>query len=146
MKNDHAKDCIAPRSFRFAYGPRYRTPISFPKDSPYTDQSGKDDADINTIMRRYQSTGDIPHLNTMQCDYMDVTGHDFLEHQKAIRQATELFDAMPSAIRERFANSPAAFLDFTSNEANQIEMAHMGLFSPEYTNQLLNPNEPTTEA
>jgi phage internal scaffolding protein len=120
--------------------------MEFPADSEYTDQSYKGEADINTIMARYQSTGEIPVLNGTQGQWLDVTGMDFQSHMDFLLEAQQLFDDLPSAIRDRFGNDPAAFLDFTSNEANTVEIAKMGLLTPEATDRILYPAKPVEAA
>lgn len=122
---------------RSAYSEKIVVALEFPPDSPYTDQSFKEECDINTIMARYQSTGELPVLNEMQGQYLDVTGMDFQEHMDFIIQAQEMFDDLPSSIRDRFGNDPAAFLDFTSQESNRLELAKMGLLSEEATKAVL---------
>lgn len=118
--------------------------LVFPPDSEYTDQSFAAEADINTIMARYQSTGEIPVINQTHPQYLDVTEQDFQRHMNIVREAQALFDDLPSAIRDRFGNDPGAFLGFVSDEANRTEMARMGLFNDEATSTILSPPPPPT--
>lgn len=129
--------------FYSAYSEKLFIGMSFPVDSLVTDQSFREECDINTIMARYQSTGELPQLNTQYAQYLDVTGMDFQEHMDFIIQAQGLFDELPSSIRDRFGNDPAAFLDFTSDPENRTEMAKMGLLSDDATRAILNPPTPT---
>lgn len=115
---------------------------SFPAVSEFTDQSFKDECDINTIMAKYQSTGELPYVNEAQAQWLDVTGMDFHEHMQFIVEAENLFAELPSAIRDRFHNDPAEFLDFTSDDNNRTELAQMGLLTPEATEAILYPPEP----
>lgn len=121
---------------------KLKVAITFPENSPYTDQSFKDDADINTIMARYQSTGEMPLINEAYPQYLDVTEQDFQEHMNVIAGANQLFAELPSKIRDRFGNDPAAFLGFVSDEDNRHEMARMGLLSDDIARSLLNPPPP----
>lgn len=125
--------------FVTAYGDHLSVSLEFDPDSEYTDQSYRDECDINTIMARYQSTGELPVLNQVEGCWLDVTGMDFQEHMDFILRANELFDELPSAIRDRFGNDPAGFLDFTSDERNRRELAEMGLLTPEATEAILYP-------
>jgi len=101
--------------------------LSFPPNSRWTKQSFKDECDINTIMSRYQSTGELPDLARSAPQYLDATGFDYQEMQNQIVEAQNLFDALPSKVRNRFANNPAEFIDFCSDPANRSELLSMGL-------------------
>lgn len=118
------------------YSPKLKVSVIFPDDSPHTKQEFADECDINVLLSRYQSTGEIPNLNERAPQYLDATGYDFQTHMDFIAGAKTLFQEMPSAIRNRFDNDPAKFLDFTSQEKNRPEMAEMGLLKPkrEWTN------------
>lgn len=111
------------------YSIKSRIQIEFPTEGR-TKQSFKDECDINRIMARYQSTGQLPNMAELAPQYLDVTGLDYQEHQNFIAGANTLFNELPSSIRARFANSPAEFLDFCSQEKNRPEMAEMGLLRP----------------
>lgn len=110
--------------------PRHSVTMEFPENSPYTKQEFKNECDINIILAQYQHTGEIPNLNERQGQFMDCTGLDYMEHMNKIVEANSLFSELPSAIRERFQNSPAAFLDFVHDEKNTDEMRKLGLLRP----------------
>lgn len=116
--------------FRSAYSPRLRVSISFPENSEYTKQEFKEEADINILMSKYIATGILPNMNESAPQYLDVTGIEFQESMQFVAGAKSLFMEMPSAIRNRFQNDPAQFLDFCSNDKNRDEMAEMGLLRP----------------
>jgi phage internal scaffolding protein len=97
-----------------------------------TMQSFKDECDINVIMSRYQKTGIIDHVSRYQGSYEDVTEFfDYRDSLDRVRAADLAFSTLPSSIRLRFDNSPAAFLDFVSDASNQDEMRKMGLIPAE---------------
>lgn len=125
--------------FYSAYSEHLVVGLTTPAVSEYTDQSFADECDINTIMAKYQSTGELPYVNEAQAQWLDVTGMDFHTHMQFIVDAENLFDELPSAIRDRFHNDPAEFLDFTSDENNRKELAQMGLLTPEATQAILWP-------
>lgn len=115
------------------YSPKKRYQITFPEDSPFTKQSFKDECDINIILNRYQQTGEMPFINERSPQYLDATASmDFQTSMQYVAEAQSLFQELPSAIRNRFNNDPAQFLEFCSNENNRQEMAKMGLLKPEY--------------
>lgn len=96
-------------------------------DASRTKQSFRDEADINTIVRRFHLTGELPVGVRMPeyGDFEDVV--DFQSAMNAIAVARESFDAMPAAVRERFHNDPAEFVAFCSDEANRAEAEKLGL-------------------
>lgn len=94
-------------------------------------QSAAEECDINTIVRRFGLTGELPDA-VQAPTYGDFTGvTDYQTAMNAVVAANEAFDAMPADVRLRFNNDPAAFVDFCSNEANADEMRKLNLFSPE---------------
>lgn len=126
--------------FKSAYSQKPKiSQITFPENSRWTKQSFKDECDINTIMGRYMRTGEMPMINLSYPQYLDVSGADFQSHMQFIAGAQTMFNELPSDVRNRFQNDPAAFLDFCSNEKNRPEMAAMGLLSLEATQAILNP-------
>jgi len=114
-----------------AYSIKERVRLTFPTNSRWTKQSFKDECDINTIMRRYIQSGEMPVLNQKAPQYLDCTGIDYQQAMEFIAGAKTLFGEMPADIREKFENDPAQFLDFCSQEKNRPEMAEMGLLRPD---------------
>lgn len=122
---------LAPQNtpFKSNHQTHSRVQISFPEQGR-TKQSFKDECDVNRIMSHYLATGEIPNLNEVAPQYLDVSGMDFQTHQNFIVGAREVFMELPSSLRNRFSNDPAQFLDFCSNPSNRAEMAQMGLLRP----------------
>ncbi|AXH77820.1 MAG: internal scaffolding protein [Microviridae sp.] len=124
------------------YSPKKRYQITFNKDSKYTKQSFKEECDINTIMARYQSTGQIPVINQTAPQYLDVSaGADFQSSMEFVAGAQTLFQEMPSSIRNRFGNDPREFLDFCSQEKNRPELAEMGLLKEQMPQLIPTPQQ-----
>ena len=92
--------------------------ITFEQPSQ-TLQSFKDDADINCIIARYETTGvlvdpTVPVSRTPQFgDFSDMPTYQ--EAQNVIVAANNAFSDLPSKIRERFGNDPAAYFDFVQS-------------------------------
>lgn len=102
--------------------------VAFPSESPYTDQSYKDECDVNAIMDRYQTQGIIPAINMRAPQYLDVSeGFDFTAMQEQVLEAKGLFSELPSVLRERFANDPARFIEYCQDPDNHHEMSKLGL-------------------
>lgn len=97
----------------------------------FTVQSQAADADINTIVKRFGITGELPQglrPPTFE-DFSEVV--DFHTAQQAIVEAREAFMQMPADVRARFHNDPGEFVQFCSDEANLPEMRKLGLAVPE---------------
>lgn len=116
--------------FKTTYSAKHSTPIVFPADSPHTRQEFADECNINVIMRQYALTGQTPLLNERTPQYLDVTGQDFQTAMDLVANAKTLFNELPSAIRNRFNNDPAAFLDFANDPRNVPEMETLGMLKP----------------
>lgn len=95
-----------------------------------TKQEFAEEVDINTILRRFNITGQLPE-NVRMPTYADFSEvYDFHSAANAIAQAKEAFEQMPADVRYRFGNDPAAFLAFCDNPANAEEAAKLGLTDP----------------
>lgn len=93
-------------------------------------QSFKDECDINTIVRRFGITGQLP-VGVRMPTYGDFTEvQDFQGAMNAIAQAREAFDQMPAHVRKRFDNDPQRFVEFCSDEGNREEAVKLGLVAP----------------
>lgn len=100
-------------------------------DTSLAKQSFAEETDINTIVRRFNITGELPH-NIRMPTYGDFTGiADFHQAVNAIALANEAFDRMPADIRARFHNEPAEFVAFCSDPNNRPEAVKMGLVPPD---------------
>ncbi len=94
-------------------------------------QSFASECDINNIMRKYQKTGLIEHLNTHQGDYGNFIGfEDYHQSLNQILEAQESFASIPSSVRRQFNNDPEVFLKFAQNPENLDQMIEMGLAPP----------------
>lgn len=97
------------------------------EDPPLTKQSFVEESDINTIVRRFHLTGELP-TNIRMPEYGDFTSvNDFHTALNAIAKANESFDAMPAEVRARFHNDPAEFVEFCSDSRNLDEARKLGL-------------------
>lgn len=93
-------------------------------------QHQEEEANINTIVRRFGITGQVP-VSVMRPiieDFVEAT--DYQSALNAIMAAQKSFMAMPADVRSRFNNDPHMFVDFCSDEANLDEMRKLGLAVP----------------
>lgn len=92
-----------------------------------TKQSFAEEADINTIVKRFGLSGELPSdvRMPMNGDFTEVP--DFRGAMDMIVAARESFQAMPWDVRSRFHNDPAEFVDFCSDPENRSEAIKLGL-------------------
>lgn len=90
-------------------------------------QQFAEECDINTIVKRFGITGELPNGVAMPLsgDFTGVT--DFQTAMQLIRQAQESFYELPAEVRARFANNPADVIAFLDNPANRDEAIRLGL-------------------
>lgn len=90
-------------------------------------QQFAEECDINTIVKRFGITGELPNGVAMPLsgDFSGVT--DFQTAMQLIRQAQESFYELPAEVRARFANNPADVIAFLDNPANRDEAIRLGL-------------------
>lgn len=112
--------------FHSAYSPKKRLTMTFPAEGR-TKQSFKDECDINRIMSRYQQTGVLNHLSQRTPVYGDFTGIDFQGAMDVVVQAQAMFAALPSSLRDRFANDPGRLVAFLDDPNNLQEAVRLGL-------------------
>lgn len=97
-----------------------------------TDQSQADEADINTIVKRFNITGEIPVTARtpfpLDVDFEEIL--DFTEAQHAILRARASFMSLPAAVRSSFENDALAFADFASDPQNLEQLRAWGLAPP----------------
>lgn len=103
----------------------------FCADVTLAQQHFKDECDINTIVKNFGLTGQLPNdLAVPQSgDFLDAM--DFHSAMNVVRASEEAFMQMPADVRARFANDPGRFLDFVNDDANRDEARKMGILVPE---------------
>lgn len=101
-----------------------------------TQQHFKDECDINFLLKNYN---DIPVPPPVYADCSQYS--DLQSAIDMVRAAADDFAAVPSEIRARFGNSPAAFFDFCNNPDNKELLISLGL--AESRNSSLDVTVPT---
>lgn len=120
------KSEVKPR-FQTNYDPQYPVAVGFSEPSR-TKQSFKEECDINNVMKKFERTGILPDLIKSNPQYGDFSDPlDFQESSNIVAHANEQFAALSAKIRDRFGNSPQAFLEFATNPENEREMVRLGL-------------------
>lgn len=102
------------------------------EDPSLAKQSFAEEVDINTIVRRFGLTGQLPSdmydRVPVSADFDGV--YDFHTAMNAVRAAQEAFDSMPASMRARFDNSPQKLMEFVENPENLEEARKLGLARP----------------
>lgn len=91
------------------------------------------ECDINNIVKEYLVTEQWKHVSAkaQQGAYVDLPDPlDFQESIAIVERAGQLFQELPSKVRDRFGNQPGAFLDFMANPTNEKEARDLGLLKP----------------
>ena len=136
---------------------RVKNPITYDRDKnsdsaklvftrpSRTKQSFRDECDINNILRKFNVTGQLP-VGSVQPQYGDFSGvTDYQSALNAVMAAQDSFLALPAKVRSRFANDPALFVEFASDEANKDEMRALGLIREETAKAVVSsPSEPVS--
>lgn len=117
----------------------FRTPYNYDRDAASletayssalpsrTQQSMKDETNINTIVGRFLKTGLVPE-SVVKPSYGDFSAVlDYQTAQNALIAAEKNFMQLPSGLRARFHNDPQAFMDFCINPDNLDELRKLGL-------------------
>lgn len=104
--------------------------ISFVGVRDLTDQSLKDQCDINKIVERFVDSGmwPIPGQNAPELEYDAFDIHPTLQDQlQLVIDAKERFDALPASVRSRFGNDLEALISFVADSNNRDQAVALGL-------------------
>ena len=99
------------------------------EDESLAIQSAKEESDINTIVRKFGLTGELPSdLKMPQSgDFTDVP--DFHTAMNMVRSAQEEFLRVPAEIRARFNNDPQRLMSFLEDGSNADEARKLGFLA-----------------
>ena len=87
-----------------------------------TKQSFKDETDVNAIIAKHTRMGTLSHLEQWGGQYGDWSDFDFQNAQNQIANANSMFEQLPAAVRNQFANSPEKFLEYVNDPANKDDL------------------------
>ena len=97
------------------------------EDESLAVQAAEEESNINTIVRRFGLTGQLPSDVRMPRSG-DFTGiPDFHAAMNMVRAAQEEFLRVPAEVRARFGNDPQKFMAFVEDDANRDEARKLGL-------------------
>nr|QJA43248.1 MAG: internal scaffolding protein [Microvirus sp.] len=93
-------------------------------------QSEAEEADINTLVKRFGLTGQMPTAVRVP-EYGDFDSvSNYHEAMSVIADANSAFMEFPADVRARFDNDPGKFVDFVSDERNTNEAIDLGIALP----------------
>lgn len=100
------------------------------RDKTLTVQSQKDETDINTIVKRFGLTGELPVIQRvpLQVDLDDLL--DYRQCMDYVIAGQKSFDSLPAGIRSRFENDHVAFVEWAVKPENLEELRSLGLAPP----------------
>lgn len=92
-------------------------------------QASKDETDINTIVKKYLRTGELPQVK--QAAYLDLSEMVSLQDALHMADAAQTaFLELPADIRRRFDNDPVKLVAFAQDDRNYAEAQKLGLIPP----------------
>lgn len=93
------------------------------------DQSQRDDADINVLVRRWMRTGVMPQVRSVGM-YGDFTGvGDYQSALERVRAADDQFMSLPADVRRAFGDDPGALLRALDDPAQHAELVRLGVLT-----------------
>lgn len=99
------------------------------EDESLAVQSQKEEADINTLLKRFGITGQMPQDMRMP-QYGDFTGiSSYQDAMFAVKAAEIEFLKLPGHIRKRFGHDPEQLLAFMAEDKNREEAEKLGLLA-----------------
>lgn len=103
--------------------------IDCSKDVPLTQQSAKEECDINFIVERAKRGADLSQLARGVPQYGDFTSipTDLRECLVIVQKANNAFMQLDAQVRKRFENDPAQMIDFLNDPNNRDEAVKLGL-------------------
>lgn len=104
-----------------------RRPKTINTEPSKTDQSFKDDCDVNIVLQRFMKTGD-HSIFRKGGSYSDVSEvPDLLEAHLNLQQAKLAFDQLPANVRKKLENNPLMLEQYLSDPNNHEEALELGL-------------------
>jgi len=97
-------------------------------DPGFTQQQFAEETDINTIVKRFNLTGELPDDQRRPLPVQDFSGpQDYREQLTNVRRMQEGFYDLPASVRARFEHDPSKMLEFLERPTNRAEAIELGL-------------------
>jgi hypothetical protein len=106
----------------------YARPVVDCSDDPgKTEQSHKEEVDINKIIKKHGMDMIAKTANVQALTFDDNPNNDFQETMDMIVRARESFESLPSQVRKEFGHDLPRFMDFVRDAKNADRMVELGL-------------------
>ena len=93
-----------------------------------TDQSMKDEVDVNYIIEKARKTGQIPHIAKIQGQFADVSDlTDLHDSMIRVQHAKHEFSKLPLQVQKRFGYDIRELVEFLGDPSNYEEAKKLGL-------------------
>lgn len=97
-----------------------------------TKQSFKQECDIQSILKQYQKTGVITHVQNSRPTYADLPSNlDYQQSMNTLIIAREAFAGLPAKIRDHYGNDPERFLGAFYDPEQADYLREVGLLRPQ---------------
>ena len=117
---------IKPRIYKQWERPEINEKIEY--GPTQTDESQKEQTDINNILKRYLKTGQLSHAINENPQFGDFSEPlDYQAAMQTVATAQQQFELLPAHQRERFNNNPQKMLEFLADENNRAEAIKLGI-------------------
>lgn len=114
--------------FATPYDGERRRVVIEPVGESMTQQHFKEEVDVRNIIRKYDQTGLIQHVQRGQAQYGDFSQTvGFKEALDMVNSAKHSFMELPAELRREFNNDAGAFYTFVSDPNNSEKLIEMGL-------------------
>lgn len=91
-----------------------------------TEQSYKDDTDINRLLEPAMRKGLLRHVARFVGEYDDIPVESFQDAQFVVSKGKNMYEALPARVRAKF-NGPGEFMEFVQNPDNKPWLKKHGL-------------------
>lgn len=103
----------------------------------------KGECDIHNILRQYQKTGIITHVQSARPTYEDLPDNaDYQQAMNTLLVAQEAFDGLPAAVRDRYGNDPARLLEALGDPDQKEYLREVGILRPSEAPPAVPPSVP----
>lgn len=96
-----------------------------------TQQQFEPECNINNIMKRFKTTGELPQSTGKPIfgDFSQIS--DYQTALNNVIEAQENFNNLPPVVKKKFENDPAILDEFMKNPENKEECIKLGLLRPD---------------
>lgn len=114
-----------------------------------TQQQFLKECDVNEILKKYEKTQTLNHVNSIQGNFGDFSNvTDYQSSLNAVMAAHDSFMGLSADIRSKFGNDPGNLIQFLSDDKNYDQAYQLGLLDSQKAQAYLqskNPSQPSVE-